>query len=58
MPQENLAEIVNALTPQQQAAVREFVEFLKRTTAPQSPFFSAINEFLDEHPELLRRLTH
>ena len=58
MPQENLAEIVNALTPQQQAAVREFVEFLKRTTAPQSPFLSAINEFLDEHPELLRRLTH
>ena len=56
MQPENLAEIINALTPQQQVAVREFVEFLKRTTAPQSPFPSAINEFLDEHPELLRRL--
>ena len=57
MPSESLAEILNALTPEEQAAVREFIEFLKRKAAlPQSPFLAAINEFMDEHPELLARL--
>jgi hypothetical protein len=50
-----LAEIVNSLTPEQQAAVQEFVEFLK-TREPQERFRAAVAEFLDEHPELLRRL--
>ena len=57
MPPEALAEVVNALTPEEQAAVREFIDFLKRGTGyAQSPFLVAINEFMDQHPELLRRL--
>ena len=57
MPLQALAEVVNALTPEEQAAVREFIDFLKRrTNPPDSPFLAAVNEFMDEHPELLRRL--
>ena len=55
MPSDSLTEIVNGLTPEQQSAVREFIEFLK-TRQPASPFDAAVAEFLDEHPELLRRL--
>jgi len=51
----NLAEIVNTLTPEQQAAVREFIDFLK-TGSRESRFRAAVSEFVDEHPELLRRL--
>jgi hypothetical protein len=57
MPSESLTEIVSALTPEEQAAVREFVEFLKRKSPPpESPFLAAVDEFISEHPELLRRL--
>ena len=57
MPLQALAELVNALTPEEQAAVREFIDFLKRRTgSAESSFLVAINEFMDEHPELLRRL--
>jgi len=57
MPPEALAEVVNALTPEEQAAVQEFIDFLKRRTgSPESPLLVAIDEFMDEHPELLRRL--
>lgn len=34
-----------------------FVEFLKRKgSSPSSPFLMAVDEFIDQHPELLRRL--
>jgi len=57
MPPQALAEVVNALTPEEQAAVQEFIDFLKRRTeSAHSPFLAAINEFMDGHPELLRRL--
>jgi hypothetical protein len=58
MQAQSLSELLNALTPEQQAAVREFVEFLTRKSRPRpdSPFLAAIDEFMDEHPELLRRL--
>ncbi len=58
MKPETLTEIIRTLTPEQQATVREFIEFLKRKTSPPSgsPFLAAINEFMDEHPDLLRRL--
>jgi hypothetical protein len=53
----DLIEIVNSLTPEQQAAVREFIDFLKTKPARrQDRFRAAVDEFLDEHPELLRRL--
>ena len=55
--QADLAQIVNALTPEQQAAVREFIEFLQgRDKSPSTDFLAAVDEFIDEHPELLRRL--
>jgi hypothetical protein len=47
------------LTPQEQDAVRQFIDYLKGIDAsvrPQSPFLQAADEFIAEHPELLRRL--
>jgi len=58
MAPESLNEIVLALTPEEQAAVREFIDFLKQKTpsSPESRFFAAVEEFIEEHPDLLRRL--
>lgn len=57
MPAENLVDMVVALTPEDQLAVREFIEFLRqRAQAPESPFLAAADEFIAQHPELLRRL--
>jgi hypothetical protein len=57
MPMESLTEIVGTLTPDEQDIVREFIEFLKRKSPPpESPFLAAVDEFMGEHPELLRRL--
>jgi hypothetical protein len=44
------------LSAEKQAAVREFILWLKQKDEEQSPFLAAIDEFMDEHPELLRRL--
>ncbi|MGC9949476.1 MAG: hypothetical protein ABSF64_24175 [Bryobacteraceae bacterium] len=53
----NLAETIRSLTPEEQESVRLFVEFLQRKgSAPVSPFLAAVNEFVELHPELLRRL--
>ncbi len=51
---EPLIDLVNSLTDEQQASVREFVQFLKQRNSSQ--FLSAVDEFIDQHPELLRRL--
>jgi hypothetical protein len=57
MPAENLADVIRSLTPQEQESVRQFVEFLKQKgDAASSPFLAAVDEFIDQHPELLRRL--
>jgi len=57
MAVENLAEVIRSLSPEEQESVQQFVEFLKRKgQSPRSPFLSAVDEFIDEHPELLRRL--
>ena len=57
MAMENLAEVINSLTPEEQESVRLFVEFLRRRgSAPASPFLAAVDEFVEQHPELLRRL--
>ena len=57
MTLENLAEAIGSLTPEEQESVRLFIEFLKRKdSAPSSPFLAAVNEFVEQHPELLRRL--
>lgn len=58
MPSEDLTEIVAQLSPDEKAAVQEFIQFMKRRKAKSnlSPFLVAIEEFMAEHPELLRRL--
>lgn len=57
MGEENLAEVISSLTPEEQESVSQFVEFLKRKGSSLStPFLAAVDEFIDEHPELLRRL--
>lgn len=57
MAAENLADVISSLTPEEQESVKQFVEFLKRKgSPPSSPFLAAIDEFIDQHPELLRRL--
>ena len=56
MSVENLAEAISALTPEEQESVRLFVDFLKRKASTPPPFLSAVDEFIEQHPELLRRL--
>jgi len=59
MGAETLAEVVRSLTPQEQDAVWQFIEYLRRRDASarsQSPFVQAADEFIAEHPELLQRL--
>ena len=57
MAAKNLADVVSSLTPEEQECVEQFVEFLKRKgSRPSSPFLAAVDEFIDQHPELLRRL--
>ncbi len=57
MAAENLADVIRSLTPEEQESVKQFVEFLKRKgSAPSSPFLEAVDEFVEQHPELLRRL--
>jgi hypothetical protein len=56
---ESLAEVVRSLTPQEQDAVWQFIEYLKRRDASfrsPSPFLQAADEFIAQHPELLQRL--
>lgn len=59
MATESLAEAVQALSTQEQEAVRLFINFLKRreiSASSQSPFLLAAEEFIADHPELLQRL--
>jgi len=57
MAAENLAAVISSLTPEEQESVKQFVEFLKRKgSAPSSPFLAPVDELIDQHPELLRRL--
>lgn len=59
MATESLAEVVRSLTPEEQDAVRQFIDYLRRrdpSALPQSPFLQAADEFIAQHPELLQRL--
>jgi hypothetical protein len=57
MTVENLVSEINSLTPEDQESVKQFVEFLKRKNSQESsPFLAAVDEFIEQHPELLRRL--
>ncbi len=59
MASESLADVVRSLTPQEQDAVRLFIDYLKGRDASvrsQSPFLQAADEFIAEHPEFLQHL--
>ena len=59
MPTESLADVVRSLTPQEQDAVRQFVDYLKRRSASlqsEAPILRAADEFITQHPELLQHL--
>lgn len=57
MAAENLADVISSLTPEEQESVKQFVKFLKQKgSSPPSPFLAAVDEFIDHHQELLRRL--
>lgn len=58
MTTEALTELVASLSPEEQAAVVDFIRFFRgqKDRRNPSPFLSAIDEFIAEHPELLRRL--
>ena len=58
MTTKSLTELVDSLSPEEQAVVVDFIRFFRgqREQPNPSPFLSAIDEFMAEHPELLRRL--
>lgn len=56
MQADTLVQVISSLTPEQQESVRQFVEFLKSKESTGSSFLAAVDEFIEEHPELLRRL--
>jgi len=58
MVPENLADLISSLTPEEQQIVRQSIVFLKRKepALSSSPFLAAVDEFIHQHPELLRRL--
>ena len=58
MPQPQLIEVVQSLSPEEQAIVREFIKRLKAHGAStrDSAFLKAADEFIEEHSDLLRRL--
>lgn len=57
MTPESISNLIDSLTPQEQEAVRAFIEFLESKGHPgTSTFRAAVDEFIGQHPELLRRL--
>lgn len=59
MAAESLTDDARSLTPEEQEPVRQFIDYLKGRAASvcfQSPFLQAAEDFIAEHPELLRRL--
>jgi hypothetical protein len=55
---QNLVDLIASLSSEQQAAVKEFIEYLKEQSrsAAGDDFQRALESFVHEHPELLRRL--
>lgn len=53
-----LIEMIRGLRSEEQAAVRVFVRRLRAAEAESAApsFLSTVDEFIDEHPELLRQL--
>ena len=56
MASQELMKMIASLSPEQQATVEEFVRFLRERRASNADFREALDSFVREHPELLRRL--
>jgi hypothetical protein len=58
MTPEGFTELISQLSPEEQAAVHQFVKYLRnrRTSSAENSFLAAVDEFIATHPELLRRL--
>ena len=61
MPQrstKNLMELVGSLSPEQQGAVEAFIRYLheRHLAGSETDVRTALDEFVREHSELLRRL--
>lgn len=58
MGPKDLSQIVSQLSPEEQSAVKEFIAFLRERHAKpaDASFGTAIDEFIADHGELLRRL--
>jgi hypothetical protein len=54
----DLVDLVSQLSPAEQSAVKDFIEFLRqrKEQLAQTSFLAALDEFIAAHPELLRRL--
>ena len=58
MPGTRLIDAVSSLSPEEEKSVLQFIDYLKRqNTSGPSPFLQAAEQFMAEHPELLRRLS-
>ena len=55
MAAQTLLDMINQLTPEEQASVEQFVRFLQQKD-PGLSFSAAAAEFVEQHPELLSRL--
>ncbi len=59
MTTEELIAKVRSLSAEEQSSIAQFIDFLeKRHVSGGSPFLEAASDFMAEHPELLRRLSH
>ncbi|HEX4542743.1 MAG TPA: hypothetical protein VH114_06220 [Candidatus Acidoferrum sp.] len=56
MQSQDLVALIDRLSPQERSAVEEFIRFLKEKSQPAISFRTALDSFVREHPELLRRL--
>jgi hypothetical protein len=57
MANTSLIDAVNSLSPEEQALVLQFIDYLKRQSGRSgSPFLQAAEQFIADHPELPRRL--
>ena len=56
MQVQELSTLIANLSPEERAAVEEFIRLLKKNSTPAVTFQSALDSFVREHPELLRRL--
>ncbi|MEO8595684.1 MAG: hypothetical protein ABI759_20360 [Candidatus Solibacter sp.] len=59
MSTQDLLSVVQSLTPREQEAVSKFIDYLRERNAiqPDLSFLQAADEFIVEHPEILRRLS-